>query len=252
MKKTISFAFVIILLAYPLLTLGQGNKSGLISFDAGFYNTMILNQNNYGNQEMPYSPEFGFSGLASFKHFINKYGYSVGLGYANLGQKYSGDLAGTNAQRKISLNYMKVLLTAMYNLGGRHQQTWVSFGPQVMILLSARQDFNREIGRELPNPELLNNGYTNVINRFKPVDIMLNFEVTRLFAFWATNIPPYKPAGKLMWSVAFDGAIGLTDINQKAYQLENTHNVYSGSHNFYIGMKVGLMLKTKVKDEESF
>jgi hypothetical protein len=252
MKKTISYAIITILLAYPLLTLGQGSKSSLISADLGINNTLILNQNSYGNQEMPYSPKFGFSGLASYKHFINKYGYSVGLGYAGLGQKYSGDLAGTNAQRKVSLTYLKVPLNVMYNLGGKHQQTWLSFGPQVMILLSARQDFNRDGGRELPNPEFLINGNTNVINRFKPVDVMLNFEVTRLFAFWATNIPPYKPAGKLMWSASFDGAIGITDINQEAYQLENTHNVYGGSHNFYLGIKIGLMLKTKVRDEESF
>lgn len=252
MKKIYTCAVIAALIAFPLLTLGQGRKSSLFSVDFGLNNTMILNQNNYGNQEMPYSPAFGFSGLVTYKHFINKYGYSVGMGYANLGQKYSGDVAGTNAQRKINLNYLKVPLTMMYNLGGKHQQTWLSFGPQVMILLTARQDFNRDIGRELPNPEFLINGNTNVINRFKPVDVMLNFEVTRIFAFWVTNIPPYRPAGKLMWSVAFDGAIGLTDINQKAYQLENTHNVYASSHNFYLGMKIGLMLKTRVKDEEGF
>jgi hypothetical protein len=252
MKKIITYAVIAVLSAYPLYTLGQGSQSSLISADLGINNTMILNQNAYGNQEMPYSAKFGFSGVASYKHFINKYGYSVGLGYINLGQKYSGDLAGTNARRTISLNYIKVPITMMYNLGGKHQQTWLSVGPQIMILLSARQDFTREGGRELPNPELLINGNTNVINRFKPVDVMLNFEVTRLFAFWATNIPPYKPAGKLMWSLALDGAIGLTDINQKDYQLENTHNVYAGSHNFYLGIKLGLMLKTKVKDEESF
>lgn len=140
----------------------------------------------------------------------------------------------------------------MYDLGGKHHQTWLSAGPQLMILISAQQDFNREGGRVLPNPGLLINGNTDVINRFNPVDVMLNFEVTRVFAFWATIIPHYKPAGKLMWSASLDGAIGLTDINQKAYQLENTHNVYGGSHNFYIGMKIGLMLKMKIKDEESF
>lgn len=252
MNKIFALTIFATLLANSLSTLGQGIKSSLVSVDFGMNNTMILNQNTYGNQEMPYSPKFGFSGLASYKHFINNYGYSLGLGFINMGQKYVGDMAGTYTRRKINLACLQVPLTVMYNLRGKHHHTWLSAGPQFMILLSARQDFDREAGRVLPNPELLINGNTDVINRFNPADVMLNFEVSRLFAFRATNILPYKPAGKLMWSASLDGSIGITDINQQAYQLENTHNVYGGSHNFYIGMKIGLMLKTKIRDEESF
>lgn len=248
MRRIYTYTPLASLLIYPLFSQAQRTGSSHISVDFGINTTLMLNQNIYGNQELPYSPKYGFSGLASYKHFISNYGYSFGLGFINLGQKYSGDVAGSYAKRRINLNYLQLPLNCIYTLDGMRQPTRISFGPQVLILLSAQQDFIREAGRVLPNPELLSEGSTDVVNRFKPVDVMLNFEITRLFSFWATNVAPYRPAGNVMWSVSADGTIGITDINRKTYQLTNLHNVYGGSHNFYLGVKIGLMLKMKAKN----
>jgi len=38
-----------------------------------------------------------------------------------------------------------------------------------------------------------------------------------------------------------NSAIGLTDINSKDWQLKQMDGTYKGSHNFYLGFKVGLM-----------
>lgn len=109
MKKIFALTIFAIVLANSLSTFGQGIKSSLVSVDFGINNTMILNQNTYGNQEMPYSPKFGFSGLAAYKHFISNYSYSLGLGFINMGQKYAGDMAGTDTRRQIDLAYFRCL-----------------------------------------------------------------------------------------------------------------------------------------------
>jgi hypothetical protein len=244
MKKVYIYLLLAQLVAVPLFALGQRNNFSLIAVDIGLNNTLILNQNAYGNPEMAYEPKLGFSGMVSFRNFTGKYGYSIGLGMANLGQNYSGEMAGTAALRTVHLNYLQIPLMGMYSLGGRKKQTWIMFGPQFMFLLSARQDFSRYGGRIIPNPDLLNQGSSNVVNRFNPLDIMLAMELTQLFSPERGNTPSYKSRANKMWSLSLKAAVGLTDINRKAFQLDNTQNVYAASRNFYLGMNLGFLINT--------
>jgi hypothetical protein len=241
MKKFIPHIFLAIILVSPLLTLGQGNKIPIISLDFGANNTWILNQNMYGNPELTYDLKFGFSGVASYKFLINKYGYSVGLGLGNLGQKYSGNMAGANAQYKINLTYLQLPVMGMYKIVDKKQQTWISFGPQINYLLSAQQNFKRDHGNLIPNPEMLPVGSTDVRERFNLIDVMLALELTQIFASKYANTTPYRANGKTMWSISLKGAIGLTDINSPKYHISSTHNLYTGSHNFFLGVHLGYM-----------
>jgi len=245
MKNLFTAVFIVAILASPIFALGQKNNTSWISADLGANNTWILNQNMYGNTELPYSATIGYSGELSYHHFIDKYGYSAGLGIANLGQNYEGEMAGANAKRKVNLTYLELPVMGMYNLGGKRRQTWLSVGPQFMFLLSARQDFSRTGERLIPHPELMSQGSVNVINRFKPVDIMLAFGLTNFFPIKIHDVIPYRSSEKIIWSLSLEGALGLTDINQKQFQISNTHNVYAGSHNFYLGIRVGIMSNLK-------
>ena len=245
MKNLHSAFFIVAILASPILTLGQKNNTSWIKADFGANNTWILNQNMYGNPELPYTATIGFMGELSYQHFLNEYGYSIGLGIADLGQNYEGEMAGANAKRKLNLTYLELPVLGLYNLGGKRQQIWLSAGPQLMFLLAAKQDFSRTGERVIPDPELLSQGSVNVINRFKPVDVMLAFGLTNFFPIKLHDVIPYRTSEKIMWSLSLDGAIGLTDINQKQYQINNTHNEYAGSHNFYLGIRIGIMSNLK-------
>jgi hypothetical protein len=46
-----------------------------------------------------------------------------------------------------------------------------------------------------------------------------------------------------MFLLSFNTAIGLTDINNIEWKIPQVDGTYTGSHNFYIGVKVGLMFK---------
>jgi hypothetical protein len=49
----------------------------------------------------------------------------------------------------------------------------------------------------------------------------------------------------MMFLLSLNSAIGLTDINNTAWRIPNTHDAYGKSHNFYVGLKVGFMYKIK-------
>ena len=239
MNKIFCTIIFVIILTSPLFTLAQRDNTSWVSANMGVNTDWILNQNTYGNPEMAYRSKFNFSGDVSFKKFTNGYGYSVGIGIGNLGQNYSDKMAGADAKRSLSLTYLQLPVMGMYNLGGYNAQRWLSFGAQFMYLLSAKQVFNRSEGRSLANPEMLLLGNTDVITRFKPYDMMLRFEFT--------NIYPIAASNKIKTLVSFNGAYGLIDINNKEYRIPNAHNVYAGSHNFYLGIHVGIMYNLKEK-----
>jgi len=241
MKKFILYVFLAVILAYPNLTLGQINNFSILTLDFGANSTWILNQNMYGNPKLDYNLKSGFSGVAAYKYLMNKFGYSFGLGIGNLGQKYSGNMVGADAKLRINLTYLEVPVMGLYKLGGNKQQTWISFGPQLMYLVSAQQDFQRDEGQLITEPEMLNPGSTDVINRFNNTDIMLAVEMTHIFASTFTNIRPFISDQKTMWSLSLKSAIGLTDINSPEFRVSTTRNIYAGSHNFYLGINIGYM-----------
>jgi len=245
MKNLSAALCIVILLVSPIMTMGQQKNTSWISAGVGANNTWILNQNMYGNPELPYIAKFGYSGEISYQQINNINGYSVGIGIANLGQRYEGEMSGANAQRKVNLTYLKLPVMGIYNLGGKRQRTWLSVGPQLMFLLDARQDFNRTGDRLIPNPELISQGSVNMTNRFNPLDVMLAFGLTDFSPIKVRNVIPFSASEKIMWSLSLDGAVGLSDINQKQYQISNTHNEYAGSHNFYLGIRIGIMSNLK-------
>ena len=55
------------------------------------------------------------------------------------------------------------------------------------------------------------------------------------------------PAIKLLVTILklLNSAVGLTDINKSNWQIPNTHDYYGKSHNFYVGLKVGIMYNVK-------
>ncbi|MFZ4546660.1 MAG: outer membrane beta-barrel protein [Bacteroidales bacterium] len=198
---------------------------------AGLNSDWILSQNAYGNPEMEYSTTFGPTGGVGVDYFFSKqYGFNGSVFLSKLGQNYKGILREVDADRRVKLTYVEVPLLLMLRLTPDSHPLWLSAGPDIMILAKAKQKFTRKGGLPLENDYLET---ADITDRFKPVDIALNFNVNKMFLL--------KNTDTRMLAVTLNSAIGLTDINSKDWQTEQMDGTYRGSHNFYIGFKVGLM-----------
>ncbi len=212
------------------LTMGSIWVSGF----AGLNSNWIMNQNAYGNQEIEYAPTFGATAGLGANFFYNRdWGYGGSICLSKFGQNYKGWQAGAEALRKVKLTYVEVPLVFMRQLSGMIFPTWISVGPDVMILVKANQDYIRDGGSQLPNPDGMISG--DVKERFKPVDVALHLAISSMFDFDRSR--------KQLLLFSINSSIGVTDINTVQWQIKNTHNSYGGGHNFYVGFKAGMMLK---------
>lgn len=237
MKKYIMRLVIVFLISFSIKVQAQQRGSMWVNVISGVNNTWIINQNAYGNQEVEYSSAFGMTGGLGMSYFYNrKWGFSGSVLASQLGQNYKGYQAGAVADRKVKLLYLEIPLMVMKDVLDMTYPTWISFGPDVLILLNAKQEYNRDGGSQLPNPEGMYEGDTR--DRFKPADVAVNLSLNRMYTL--------NYSRKLMLLLSLNSAIGLTDINKSAWQIPNKHDVYGRSHNFYIGMKIGLMYKVRL------
>jgi len=234
MKKYFPGLIVIFILMLFSEVKAQQVRSLWIDGVAGLNNNWILNQNAYGNQEMEYATTFGYTAGAGVSYFYNRqWGYNASLLISKMGQNYAGFQAGGEAKRKTKLTYLEVPLLLMRQIPYTNYPTWISFGPDILILLKANQEYSRKGGAELPKPIGMASG--DVTDRFKRADIALNISINRMI-----DVNRYS---KTMFLFSINSAIGITDINTPDWQIPNTHGIYGKSHNFYIGIKAGMMFK---------
>lgn len=236
MKKYI----VILATAFILLSAGkvQAQQEGSlwINLVTGFNSTWILNQNAYGNPELEYATTFGFTGgLGASYYFSKKWGFNATFIASKLGQNYSGVQSGADAERKVKLSYLEIPLLFMMHVNNAQNPTWFAFGPDIMILINAQQEyFRKDGGEELPNPEGMKVG--DIRERFNPTDVALAISLNKMYRL--------DDSGKAMFLLSFNSSIGLTDINSVEWKIPNMSGEYGGSHNFYIGIKAGLSINT--------
>lgn len=201
---------------------------------AGINSNWILNQNAYGNQEMEYATSFSISGVAGFSYFYNKkWGVGGSVNMSNIGQSYSGIQAGAEAKRSVKIHYIEVPFTLMRQIPYMNYPTWVSAGPDFLILVKAKQDYSRVGGSPLPNPDGMAVG--DITERFNPVDIAFTVSANRM-----VELNYFR---SIMFLLSVNSTFGLTDINAREWRIANTHDIYARSQNFYIGVKIGLMFK---------
>jgi hypothetical protein len=237
MCKYVLCLVIIFLFSISIKVSAQQRGSLWVNVISGINNTWIINQNAYGNQEVEYSSAFGMTGGVGMSYFYNrKWGFNGSMLASKLGQNYKGYQAGAIAKRNVKLLYLEIPLLIMKGVPGMEYPTWISFGPDVMILLNAKQEYSRDGGSPLPNPEGMIVSDTK--ERFNIADVAVNLSLNRMYAL--------NYSRKLMLLISLNSAVGLTDINKSAWHIPNTHDVYGRSHNFYVGMKIGLMYKVRV------
>jgi hypothetical protein len=231
MKRNLFYSFALLLLLASKAN-AQHESTLWIDLITGVNSTWILNQNTYGNPEFEYATTFGFTGGLGTKYiFSDKWGFGASALVSMLGQDYSGIQSEGDAKRKVKLTYLEVPLTMMRVIPYKKYQTWISFGPSVMVLLNAQQQYHRNGGLPLPNPDGMKVG--DIRKRFNSTDVGLSIALNKLFKL--------NDSGNSYFVVSFNGVFGLTDINSIEWQIPNMHGVYGSSHNFYVGVKGGLM-----------
>lgn len=236
MKKNELRLAIILLILVTVKVNAQQKGSLWVNVLTGMNSTWILNQNAYGNPEIEYSASFGFTGGAGVSYFHNRdLGFNGSVLISRLGQNYSGYQAGGVADRKVKLNYLEVPLTIMKGIRGMQYPTWISFGPDILLLLNAKQDYTRDGGSPLPNPDGM--VVKDTKERFRKADIAVNLSLNRMYTMSYSR--------KMMLLFSLNSAVGLTDINKSNWQIPNTHDYYGKSHNFYVGLKVGIMYNVK-------
>jgi len=233
MKKYISGPILLLLLLLSFDIRAQQAGSFWLNGAVGLNSNWILNQNAYGNPEMDYTPSFGLTGGVGIICFINReWGASGSAFLTQMGQNYSGVQGGAMAKRKVKLTYLEVPILLMWKIPIMRNPTWISAGPDIMILKKAMQEYSRaEGGVPLPNQSGMAEG--DIKERFKPVDIALNVSLSRMFEI------NYRKSVMILFSL--NSSFGITDINNPDWKIPNTHNIYQPSHNFYVGGKIGLM-----------
>jgi hypothetical protein len=75
----------------------------------------------------------------------------------------------------------------------------------------------------------------DVRNRFNSTDVALTFALNKMYKIEGTD--------NAMFVFSFNTSFGLTDINDIEWRIPQIDGTYTGSHNFYIGLKAGLMFK---------
>jgi len=235
MKLKILCLLPVILLIFTVSSRSQQVNSFWLHGITGLNSIWILNQNAYGNPEMAYATTFGLTGGLGASYFMSReWGMNGSLYLSKLGQNYSGEQSGAMADRKVKLTYLEMPVLFMRQIPYMNYPTWISAGPGIRFLLKANQEYSREEGGQpLPNESGMMDG--DVTDRFKPIDIALNFSINRMVEL--------NYSRSIMFIFSFDSSFGLTDINDSDWQIPNTHGEYAGSHNFYIGVKAGLMFK---------
>jgi len=232
MKKLRICSFTLILLLHITSANAQKRKTLWFNLIGGVNNSWILFQNAYGNPELEYSPTLGFTGGIGVSYFKDKeWGFTGSVLRTNLGQNYKGIQSGADAERKIELRYFETPLLVMKKVIHTKNPVWLSFGPDIFYLRSAKQEYQRSEGGPLPNPEALGDG--DIEMRYNPFDVALNIALSQ---FYKLDVRSYH-----MVLISLNTSIGLTDINSDDWKIPQRDGSYSGSHNFYMGIKVYVM-----------
>lgn len=225
---------IIFLLAIAAPVFAQEEESYHVDASVGFNSIWILNQDVYGNSELDYSTTFGLTGTGGVTYFQDKWAYGAALGYMRLGQYYTGNMDGYDATRKLRFNYINLPVTA-YRKMGNYNSGWLGLGLEFLFLTSAQQEFFREGTTEpLAN---LTYGTNDLKSRFKGMDVALKFSYNKYYRLRFND--------NFLFKFGFDSGLGLIDLNQGDWQIANRKGVYKSSHNFYLGLRTGLLFKFK-------
>jgi len=238
MKKLLVHFAILSILLHTVSSQAQKRNTKWINIVGGINSPLIIFQNAYGNAEFEYFPTIGLTGGVGVSYFKStEWAFSGSVLATKNGQNYKGVQSSGDAERKVKLYYIEVPILVMKNLFNLKKPVWLSFGPDIFYLLKATQEYQRSGGDPLPHPEGMAEG--DIKERFNPFDVSINLAFSQFYKLHKSE--------KNMWYISANSSFGLTDINSDDWKTPQTDGSYNGSHNIYLGIKVGLMLYKKSK-----
>jgi len=139
--RTIS---TVLLLCFAVSTLSaQKEKKFDIGLQAGYNNTWIINQNNYGLSELDYDSYWGLAyNLQLGYNFTNELGLFTEIGISNQGQKYDGNMDQYDVvEREINMSYLNIPVFFKFSYGESVARFKLLVGPQFSFLQKAEQTY---------------------------------------------------------------------------------------------------------------
>jgi hypothetical protein len=249
--RLLSFFICIVIVGTSYQTLAQ-NKI-YAGVNATLAAPVIINQNNYGQRELPYEvfltanygAQFGFeTGLNS--------AIQIEINYTNSGQSYAGSYSGGSLKKEVRLQYLHVPVWYKFNFKKdtaevRSGSKWygaagifAGFLLDADMTLStgnAETDFYSFSFKDNPNVNAAD------LNRLLPQGGNPEYkELFNIFDFGvglALGVDIYlSPKSKL--NLELRGLMGIPDINSEEWQLNNRANEYGASRTFNSGLNVGI------------
>lgn len=232
----------VLLLCFVVSTLSaQKAKKFEIGLQAGYNNTWIINQNNYGMPELDYESLWGLAyNLQLGYNFTNELGLFTEIGITNQGQNYKGNMFHYDeVQREINMSYLNIPVFFKFSYGETMARFKLLAGPQFCFLQKAEQTYiidGKEASDVLPNIQDKNGkpfdpGAKDIKDRYNSMNIALVLDL---------GADIFLIEEMLYLSVAARFYYGLTDINASDFQLKNHDGNYEPSHNggggFYLGI----------------
>ncbi|MCD4725811.1 MAG: PorT family protein [Bacteroidales bacterium] len=234
----------VLLLCFAVSTLtAQKEKKFDIGLQAGYNNTWIINQNNYGLPELDYDSYWGLAyNLQVGYNFTNELGLFTEIGISNQGQKYKGNMNQYDVvKREINMSYLNIPVFFKFSYGESVARFKLLVGPQFCFLQKAEQtyvldgtdavDIPAFQDWEMSNHKKVNIGQKDIKERYNSMDVALVLDL---------GADIFLIEDMLYLSVAARFYYGLTDINATDYQVKNHDGNYEPSHNggggFYLGI----------------
>lgn len=243
------------LLLFTLLINGQNSFYG--GLGGGYYSTIILGQQNYGQRDQAADTRFSvtYSALLGID-FNNQHLIQIDPGYLSAGANYKPSDATRNLDRDISINYLHIPLTYRYVINGgsnglnQGTRFFIGAGPYFNFLLSVQSNtfvndnkvsFYEYLttrpagGGTNPNIAALNTLIPNRENpNFKDLYNSLDFGAMLVLggqSFLSENF-------KLTYEIR--AGVSASDINAEPWRLPNFDGNYDGSRNLFGGLFLGL------------
>ena len=217
----------------------QKAKRFEVAAKAGVGSSWIINQNNYGLNEMEYEYTLGTAfNLQVGYNFNSNIGLFAEVGTRSQGQDYSDTWNNKNdIKREVSLSYLTVPLLFKYSYGESIARFRLLVGPEISFLQKAEQVYTFD-GKSMEGKFEITDkdGHTfdpaakDITDRYNSMDVSAVIDLgADIFIIQEVF---YISAGARFY-------YGLMDINASAYQIENKEGKYEASHNAGIMFDLG-------------
>lgn len=214
---------------------------------------VIINQNNYGQRELPYevflSANYGVQ--FGFETSLNS-AIQIEINYTNNGQSYAGSYTGGSLKKDLRLQYIHVPVWYKFNFKRdtaeiRSGSKWYgAAGLFAGFLLNA--DMTLSSGNsetDFYSFSFVDNDNINTADLNRLLPQRGNPEYKELFNSFdfgvgvALGVDIYLST-KIKLNIELRGLLGIPDINAKDWQLPNRYNEYGASRSFNGGLNAGI------------